>query len=167
MDIGINTNLLETNVINLSFVIGVLIYVGGDLLKTLLKVRKETILKSLRDLEARYEQTLAELENATKELTAAQEEATRIRSENISAIEERFTVIANRGEDDIRRFNEAQSTGLEMEQDKLFRKLSNECRSIALEDAKSKVINRLVDYPSQHKLIHSNITLLSKGTIKR
>ena len=46
-EFGINTNILETNIINLTVVIGVLIYVGGDVLNSLLKTRKENILKSL------------------------------------------------------------------------------------------------------------------------
>ena len=41
---GINTNLLETNILNLSVVIGVLVYFGGDVLSSLLTNRKELIL---------------------------------------------------------------------------------------------------------------------------
>ena len=34
---GINTNLLETNVINLAVVVGVVVYFGGDVLSSILK----------------------------------------------------------------------------------------------------------------------------------
>ena len=57
-EFGINTNILETNIINLTVVIGVLIYVGGDVLNSLLKTRKENILKSLTDAEQKYQETL-------------------------------------------------------------------------------------------------------------
>ena len=52
---GINTNLLETNVINLAVVVGVLIYFGGDVLTSLLTNRKETIMKSITDAEVRFQ----------------------------------------------------------------------------------------------------------------
>ena len=55
-EFGINTNILETNIINLTVVIGVLIYVGGDVLNSLLKTRKENILKSLTDAEQKYQE---------------------------------------------------------------------------------------------------------------
>jgi F-type H+-transporting ATPase subunit b len=51
---GINTNLLETNVLNLAVVIGVLVVFGGDVLTSILKNRQELIVKSLNDAEERF-----------------------------------------------------------------------------------------------------------------
>ena len=44
---GINTNVLETNILNLSVVIGVLFVVGKDVLTSLLDERRQKIVQSL------------------------------------------------------------------------------------------------------------------------
>jgi F0F1-type ATP synthase membrane subunit b/b' len=46
---GFNTNILETNVINLAVVIAVVVSVVGDAVRELLKNRKETIINNLRE----------------------------------------------------------------------------------------------------------------------
>ena len=61
---GINTNLLETNVLNLAVVVGALVYFGGDILQSILTNRKELIVKSLTDAEERFKEATAKLEAA-------------------------------------------------------------------------------------------------------
>ena len=65
---GINTNLLETNVLNLAVVIGVLFVFGGDVLTSILKNRQELIVKSLNDAEERFQEATAKLEAAKAQL---------------------------------------------------------------------------------------------------
>jgi len=45
---GLNTNLFETNILNLTVVIGVVIKVVGDSLRSLLDQRRKTILSTLQ-----------------------------------------------------------------------------------------------------------------------
>ena len=47
---GFNTNLIETNVLNLAVVIGVVIKVVGDSLRSLLDQRRSTILSTLQEI---------------------------------------------------------------------------------------------------------------------
>jgi len=62
--IGINTDILDTNIINLTVVIGVLVYVGGDVLSSLLTNRKEMILKTLQDADDRYKEAEQKIADA-------------------------------------------------------------------------------------------------------
>jgi F0F1-type ATP synthase membrane subunit b/b' len=56
--LGFNTNILETNVINLAVVIAVVVSVVGDAVRELLKNRKETIINNLREADNRANEAL-------------------------------------------------------------------------------------------------------------
>lgn len=78
---GINLNLLETNLINLIIVIGVLIWFLRGFLGGLLSRRREAILAELDDAEQRLSQASAALSQAQSELTSAQQKAEQIRAD--------------------------------------------------------------------------------------
>ncbi len=76
---GINLNLLETNLINLVIVIGVLYWFLKGFLGGMLQRRRETILRDLEDAENRLKTATSELAKAQQELSAAQQKADKIR----------------------------------------------------------------------------------------
>ncbi|MEB3235672.1 MAG: F0F1 ATP synthase subunit B [Cyanobacteriota bacterium] len=78
---GINTNLLETNLINLIIVIGVLIWFLRGFLGGILSRRREAILAELEDAEARLAKANTALVQAQSELAAAQQKAEQIRND--------------------------------------------------------------------------------------
>ena len=78
---GINTNLLETNVLNLAVVIGILFYFGKDLLLDTLKNRKEAILKSLQDSVEKKMEAVDNLNAAKLQFQKAKEKSEEIRSQ--------------------------------------------------------------------------------------
>ena len=63
-NITLNTDILETGLLNIFALLAILVYAGKDFLKSLLEERKRTILKSIQDAENR-------LTEATKRLTEA------------------------------------------------------------------------------------------------
>jgi F-type H+-transporting ATPase subunit b len=69
---GFNTNILETNVINLAVVIAVVVSVVGDAVRELLKNRKE-IINNLREADNRANEAL-EKDLAKAQLQEAQNE---------------------------------------------------------------------------------------------
>jgi len=162
-EFGINTNILETNIINLTVVIGVLIYVGGDVLNSLLKTRKENILKSLTDAEQKYQETLDALNSAKETLALAKQKALDINNESIRSIEQRNAFLISKANDDMKRLEESQQTTITLEEDKILRKLCAECSQSALTEAMQKVQKRLSKDKFLHrKLIDVNISILSK-----
>jgi len=70
---ALNTNILDTNIINLVVVLGVLFTVGGDALKATLANRKEAILSTMQEAEERAKQAQAQLEEAKKSSSICQE----------------------------------------------------------------------------------------------
>ena len=82
MGIELNTNIFETNLINLSIVLSVVFLVIGDAFKTALNERKNGILTALNEADERYEEaqnklnaTLALLEEAKEKAQSIQKEA--------------------------------------------------------------------------------------------
>nr|YP_009770072.1 ATP synthase CF0 B subunit [Cassia brewsteri]QIT00774.1 ATP synthase CF0 B subunit [Cassia brewsteri] len=84
---GFNTDILATNPINLSVVLGVLIFFGKGVLSDLLDNRKERILKTIRNSEELREGAIEQLEKARARLRKVEMEADRFRVNGYSEIE--------------------------------------------------------------------------------
>ena len=75
----LNFNPLETNLVNLAIVIGVLFWFLRGFLGSILEKRRNAILEDLQDAESRLKTASTELEKAQAELAAAQQKAEKIR----------------------------------------------------------------------------------------
>nr|CUR00334.1 atpF [Acacia ampliata] len=84
---GFNTDILATNPINLSVVIGVLIFFGRGVLSDLLDNRKQRILRTIRNSEELREGAIEQLEKARDRLRKVEMEADRFRVNGYSEIE--------------------------------------------------------------------------------
>nr|YP_010512808.1 ATP synthase CF0 B subunit [Riedeliella graciliflora]UXL84297.1 ATP synthase CF0 B subunit [Riedeliella graciliflora] len=84
---GFNTDILATNPINLSVVLGVLVFFGKGVLSDLLDNRKQRILKTIRDSEELREGAIEQLEKARARLRKVETEADRFRVNGYSEIE--------------------------------------------------------------------------------
>nr|QGA84675.1 ATP synthase CF0 subunit I [Newtonia hildebrandtii] len=84
---GFNTDILATNPINLSVVLGVLIFFGKGVLSDLLDNRKQRILKTIRNSEELREGAIEQLEKARDRLRKVEMEADRFRVNGYSEIE--------------------------------------------------------------------------------
>nr|WAJ48720.1 CF0 subunit I [Asterolasia drummondii] len=84
---GFNTDILATNPINLSVVIGVLIFFGKGVLRDLLDNRKLRILNSIRNSEELQDGAVERLEKARARLRKVEIEADQFRMNGYSEIE--------------------------------------------------------------------------------
>ena len=66
--ISLNTDILETGLVNIVALIGILIYTGRDFLGSLLEERKAIIIKSLQDAEDRLSEAQKRLNESKKQL---------------------------------------------------------------------------------------------------
>nr|YP_010139688.1 ATP synthase CF0 subunit I [Hanceola exserta]QQK55903.1 ATP synthase CF0 subunit I [Hanceola exserta] len=91
---GFNTDILATNPINLSVVIGVLIFFGKGVLSDLLDNRKQRILNTIRNSEELRGGAIEQLEKARARLRKVEMEADQFRVNGYSEIErERLNLI--------------------------------------------------------------------------
>nr|YP_010984082.1 ATP synthase CF0 subunit I [Deutzia paniculata]WOK77562.1 ATP synthase CF0 subunit I [Deutzia paniculata] len=84
---GFNTDILATNPINLSVVIGVLIFFGKGVLSDLLDNRKQRILNTIRNSEELRGRAIEQLEKARARLQKVEKEADQFRVNGYSEIE--------------------------------------------------------------------------------
>nr|QBC71113.1 ATP synthase CF0 subunit I [Agdestis clematidea]QBE88311.1 ATP synthase CF0 subunit I [Agdestis clematidea] len=84
---GLNTDILATNLINLSVVIGVLIFFGKGVLSDLLDNRKQRILNTIRNSEELRGRAIEQLEKARTRLKKVEMEADQFRVNGYSEIE--------------------------------------------------------------------------------
>nr|YP_010626355.1 ATP synthase CF0 B subunit [Vesalea mexicana]YP_010626432.1 ATP synthase CF0 B subunit [Vesalea occidentalis]QFQ35263.1 ATP synthase CF0 B subunit [Vesalea coriacea]QFQ35338.1 ATP synthase CF0 B subunit [Vesalea floribunda]QFQ35416.1 ATP synthase CF0 B subunit [Vesalea mexicana]QFQ35494.1 ATP synthase CF0 B subunit [Vesalea occidentalis]WBK17413.1 ATP synthase CF0 B subunit [Vesalea mexicana] len=91
---GFNTDILATNPINLSVVLGVLIFFGKGVLSDLLDNRKQRILNAIRNSEELRGRAIEQLEKARSRLRKVKMEADQYRVNGYSEIErERLNLI--------------------------------------------------------------------------
>nr|YP_010498686.1 ATP synthase CF0 subunit I [Symplocos tetragona]UWR82648.1 ATP synthase CF0 subunit I [Symplocos tetragona] len=84
---GFNTDILATNPINLSVVLGVLIFFGKGVLSDLLDNRKQRILNTIRNSEELRGRAVEQLEKARARLRKVEIEAEQFRVNGYSEIE--------------------------------------------------------------------------------
>nr|WOK03279.1 ATP synthase CF0 subunit I [Cornus hongkongensis subsp. gigantea]WOK03365.1 ATP synthase CF0 subunit I [Cornus hongkongensis] len=84
---GFNTDILATNPINLSVVLGVLIFFGKGVLSDLLDNRKQRILNTIRNSEELRGGAIEQLEKARARLRKVETEADQFRVNGYSEIE--------------------------------------------------------------------------------
>ena len=82
--IGLNLDILETGLLNILALLGILIYTGKDFLGSLLEERKTTIVKSVQDAENRLNEAQKRLSEAKKQLDQANLVIGEIKNETIA-----------------------------------------------------------------------------------
>ena len=75
LEIGFNTDIFDTNLINLSLVVGVVVTLGGDALTSALDERRRSILSSLEDANNKFNEAQNLLNSAQIKLEEAKTEA--------------------------------------------------------------------------------------------
>jgi F-type H+-transporting ATPase subunit b len=82
--IGLNLDILETGLINILLLVGILVYTGRDFLGSLLEERKTTIVKGVQDAEDRFTEAQTRLSEAEKQLSQANLVISEIKNETIA-----------------------------------------------------------------------------------
>jgi F-type H+-transporting ATPase subunit b len=109
--IGLNLDLLETGVLNITALVGILIYTGKDFLGSILEQRKNTIVTSVKDAEDRLNEANRRLSEAQKQLSQADVVISEIRNETLSTKTSLLKSEANLVKKDLTaRFNRAISS---------------------------------------------------------
>lgn len=158
-EFGINTNILEANVINLAIAIGLLVYFGRGFLGKILSDRRSAIETAIKEAEERRQTAAAALADEQQKLAQAQQEATRIRT----AAEERAVTtkaaILEQAERDIQRLRETVTQDVDTERAKAIAELRQRVVALALQKAEAELPSRLND-DSQRDIINRSIAAI-------
>ena len=158
---GFNGNILETNILNLAVVLGVVISFGGDALRSLLENRKQTILKNLQEADKRAKEAQEKLVQAKTQLELAQKKASEIRQQGLLAIEKEKEKCIEKAEQDAARLEEKKQETIRFHQQKAVTQISQQVIFLALKQVREKLKSR-VDGTLHASINNFNIALFTK-----
>lgn len=118
---GINTNIFETNVINLAAVVAVVISFVGKNLTSLLEDRKKTILSNLQEASQRAAEAQEKLKQAKAQLELAKSKAKEIREEGMLRATQEVNNCVNQHEERLSKLEEFKQETIQFYQQKAFK----------------------------------------------
>lgn len=157
--IAFNFNILETNIINLAIVIGVVYYALSNFLSSALSERRTGIEAEIKEVEDRLAKAEASLVEQRKNVSDAQAEADRILAEASTRAASARESILTQAKQDIERMKAAASQDLTAEQERAVSELRQRVVNQALDKVREQLPNRL-DEASQKQLIDRSIAVL-------
>jgi len=152
---GINTNILETNVINLAVVIAIVISFGGDALRNLLSDRKQKILDNIASAEARVKEIEDKMAAATTKLSQAEQKASEIRQSSWETIEKEKEACVQRGEKEAQRYHNLKDDTIRFEHKKAISAVSKQLITLSVDLATEKVEQRM-ESDSFHQWVNNH-----------
>jgi F-type H+-transporting ATPase subunit b len=155
---GFNTNILETNLINLALVIGVLVYFGKGLLTTILNNRKETILSTIRDAEERYQEAIEKLNQARTQLEQAKAKAEEIRVNGILQMERDKQELIKAADEDSKRLEETKNLTIRFAEQKAIVQIRQQVSRLTVKRA-LEIINSRLNLDLHARMIDYHIGL--------
>jgi F-type H+-transporting ATPase subunit b len=118
---GINTNIFETNVINLAAVVTVVVSFVGKNLTALLEDRKKTIVNNLQEASQRALEAQQKLAAAKSQLEFAQKKAKEIREEGILKATQEINTCVSQHEERLSLLEEFKQETIQFYQQKAFK----------------------------------------------
>nr|UDZ59409.1 ATP synthase CF0 subunit I [Echinodorus cordifolius]UDZ59410.1 ATP synthase CF0 subunit I [Echinodorus paniculatus] len=156
---GFNTDILATNPINLSLVLGVLIFFGKGVLNDLLDNRKGRILSTIRNSEELRRSAVEQLEKARARLRKVEGEANEYRVNGYSEIEGERANLINATSESLERLENYKNETLSFEQQRAINQVRQRVFQQALEGALGTLTNSL-NSQLHFRTISANIGIL-------
>nr|QHN54344.1 ATP synthase CF0 B subunit [Calla palustris] len=156
---GFNTDILATNPINLSVVLGVLIYFGKGVFNDLLDNRKQRILSTIRNSEELRKGAIEQLEKARARLRKVETEANEYRVNGYSEIEREKANLINATCDNLERLENYKNETLHFEQQRAINQVRQRIFQQALQRALG-TLNSCLNSELHFRTISANIGIL-------
>nr|YP_010862355.1 ATP synthase CF0 subunit I [Rhapis excelsa]WGM79255.1 ATP synthase CF0 subunit I [Rhapis excelsa] len=156
---GFNTDILATNPINLSVVLGVLIFFGKGVLNDLLDNRKQRILSTIRNSEELRRGAIEQLERARTRLRKVEIEADEYRINGYSEIEREKENLINATCDTLERLENYKNETLHFEQQRAINQVRQRVFQQALQGALG-TLNSCLNSELHFRTIRANIGIL-------
>ena len=158
--ISLNTDILETGLINILALLAILIYTGRDFLGSLLEERRTTIVKGVQDAENRLNEAQKRLEEAEKQLNQANLVISEIKNETIATKKVLLKSDAFQAKKDLTvRFDRALATFRSKER-QIFIEIKQQIISLVLQRTVSRVQETFKSKERATALINETINKL-------
>nr|QVO54933.1 ATP synthase CF0 subunit I [Chionachne koenigii] len=156
---GLNTDILATNLINLTVVVGVLIFFGKGVLKDLLDNRKQRILSTIRNSEELRRGTLEQLEKARIRLQKVELEADEYRMNGYSEIEREKENLINATSISLEQLEKSKNETLYFEKQRAMNQVRQRVFQQAVQGALG-TLNSCLNTELHFRTIRANIGIL-------
>nr|YP_010186504.1 ATP synthase CF0 B subunit [Colquhounia coccinea]YP_010186680.1 ATP synthase CF0 B subunit [Colquhounia vestita]QVL25503.1 ATP synthase CF0 B subunit [Gomphostemma lucidum]QJQ73632.1 ATP synthase CF0 B subunit [Colquhounia coccinea]QVL24195.1 ATP synthase CF0 B subunit [Colquhounia coccinea]QVL24371.1 ATP synthase CF0 B subunit [Colquhounia vestita] len=156
---GFNTDILATNPINLSVVIGVLIFFGKGVLSDLLDNRKQRILNTIRNSEELRGGAIEQLEKARARLRKVEMEADQFRVNGYSEIEQEKLNLINSTYNTLEQLENYKNETIQFEQQRAINQVRQRVFQQALQGAIG-TLNSCLNNELHLRTISANIGML-------
>ena len=156
---GLNSNILEANVINIVILGSGVFYLGRNFLTSALELRQQKITEAIQEAEERLQQASGRLAESEKQMAQAKIVIEQIKKEAETTARKVKETILAQGKLDIERLTNSGKSSIEKAELQIKKQIQQHITNLALK----KVTAQLQDYmtPSvQSKLIDSNISQL-------
>jgi F-type H+-transporting ATPase subunit b len=156
---GLNFDILETNLINLSIVIAVVVYFGKGFLSNILGERRSAIETAIKEAEQRKQTAASALAEQQQKLAQAKNEAAKIRASAEDSAKAARDSILVKAEQDIQRMRETAAQEMGSDQERVINELRQRIAIMAMQRAENEIPSRLND-DVQQRLVNSSIAQL-------
>nr|YP_010168221.1 ATP synthase CF0 B subunit subunit I [Cyrtanthus mackenii]QRZ01500.1 ATP synthase CF0 B subunit subunit I [Cyrtanthus mackenii] len=156
---GFNTDILATNPINLSVVLGVLIFFGKGVLNDLLDNRKQRILSTIRNSEELRRGAVEQLERARARLRKVEMGADEYRMNGYSEIEREKVNLINATSYSLEQLENYKNETLHFEQQRAINQVRQQVFQQALQGALG-TLNSCLNSELHFRTISANIGIL-------
>nr|YP_009581184.1 ATP synthase CF0 subunit I [Consolida ajacis]YP_009763455.1 ATP synthase CF0 subunit I [Consolida orientalis]QBK49166.1 ATP synthase CF0 subunit I [Consolida ajacis]QIS63718.1 ATP synthase CF0 subunit I [Consolida orientalis] len=163
---GFNTDILATNPINLSVVLGVLIFFGKGVLNDLLDNRKQRILSTIRNSEELRRGAIEKLEKARARLQKVKMEADEFRVNGYSEIEREKLNLINSTYQNLERLENYKNETIQFEQQRAINQVRQRVFQQALQGALG-TLNSCLNNELHLRTISANIGIFGAMKIKK
>nr|YP_010743340.1 ATP synthase CF0 subunit I [Acalypha australis]UXP76935.1 ATP synthase CF0 subunit I [Acalypha australis]WES82213.1 ATP synthase CF0 subunit I [Acalypha australis] len=160
---GFNTDILATNPINLSVVLGVLIFFGKGVLTDLLDNRKQRILDTIRNSKELRDGAIEQLKKAVARLEKVEIEADQFRTNGYSEIEREKRNLINSTYKTLEQLENYKNETIHFEQQKTINQVRQRVFQQALQGALGTLNSCLTD-ELHLRTINANLSMF--GAIK-
>ena len=140
---GLNTNLFETNVLNLAVVIGIVITFVGDAIRVLLDQRRKTILSALQEVDEKARDAEKRLIEARRKLDVATRRITETRNQAYQACQDERRVRERRLKEDLQRLREASLQSIQLERQRIIQDITTQVGKLAIIAAENTLLDNL------------------------
>jgi F-type H+-transporting ATPase subunit b len=146
---GINTNLIETNVLNLRVVLSIIFSQLGEFLKNRLDDRRKIIVSILQEADKKKEQLQEQMNEAKKAIDQAELTSQKIRRESIQVVEQENYRREQKLKEDLKRFQENSRQIIKLERQRTIQFITNYIADLAIKEAETRLITKLKEPTSQ------------------
>nr|YP_010117407.1 ATP synthase CF0 subunit I [Neolepisorus fortunei]QPM99674.1 ATP synthase CF0 subunit I [Neolepisorus fortunei] len=141
--IGLNTNILEINLINLILVLGILFYYGKGVLINFLDNRERTILNTIGDAEERYKEASNKLQKARIRLQQAKVKADEIRINGLTQMDREQRDLVDAADEDLKGLEDSKNYAIRFEKQRAIEQVRRQVSRLASERALETLNTRL------------------------